>query len=298
MNEEERRALGSLTFNWTSALEDVWRPARYHVEGLHAEAASLIRQGIAEAAASTGRANPLGLPLQGERGVGKTHLLGWAREQARAAGGYFFLLGDLTRKTFWEEARTAFVQQLLPLKGGSRNQLGRLLTDLADQAGLEGPVRDAVTGVVPPGPEDVDAFIAALRSRDASLAPPCLDTVRALVLLASPEPGHTEIGYYYLDGGDVDAAERRRWGIRSKPNKARFVINQVSRLLALSGPTVVAVDQIDALIDQVGKDGDARMVAEVATGLMDLRDTTFRTFTIISCLPESWEYVRRGRHRP
>jgi hypothetical protein len=292
MNEEERRALGSLTFNWTSALEDVWRPARYHVEGLHPEAASLIRQGIEEATASTERANPLGLPLQGERGVGKTHLLGWAREQVQAAGGYFFLLGDVTRKTFWEEARTAFVQQLLPLKDGSRDQLGRLLADLADQAGIEKPVRDAVTGVVPPSPEDVGAFIAALRRRDPSLAPPCLDTARALVLLASPESSHTEIGYSYLDGGDVADAERRLWGIRSRPNKARFVINQMSRLLALSGPAVVAVDQIDALIDQVGKDEDASMVAEVATGLMDLRDTTFRTFTIISCLPESWDYVR------
>ena len=294
MNDEERRALGSLTFNWASVLENVWRPAPYHVEGLHAEAASLIRQGIEEAAASTERANPLGLPLQGERGVGKTHLLGWAREQAQAAGGYFFLLGDLTRKTFWDEARTAFVQQLLPLKDGSRDQLGRLLADLADQAGIEKPVRDAVTGVVPPSPEDVGAFIAALRSLDPSLAPPCLDTARALVLLASPESSHTEIGYSYLDGGDVDVAERRPWGIRTKPNRARFVINQVSRLLALSGPTVVAVDQIDALIDQVGKDEDVSRIAEVATGLMDLRDTTFRTFTIISCLPESWEYMREA----
>jgi hypothetical protein len=292
MNEEERRALESLTFNWTSALEDVWRPARYHVEGLHAEAASLLRQGIEEATASTERANPLGLPLQGERGAGKTHLLGWAREQVQAAGGYFFLLGDLTRKTFWEEARTAFVQQLLPLKDGSRDQLGRLLGDLADQAGIGKPVRDAVTGVVPPNPEDVRAFISALRSLDPSLAPPCLDTARALVLLASPESSHTEIGYCYLDGGDVEAAERHQWGIRNKPNTARFVINQVSRLLALSGPTVVAVDQIDALVDQMGKDEDASMIAEVATGLMELRDTTFRTFTIISCLPETWDSVR------
>src|ERR1700760_3700968 len=211
MNEEERRALGALTFNWVSALEDVWRPARYHVEGLHQEAASLIRQGIAEAADSTERANPLGLPLQGQRGVGKTHLLGWAREQVQAADGYFFLLGDLTRKTFWEEARTAFVQQLLPLKDGSRNQLGRLLADLADQSGLDKQLRDAVTGVAPPGPIDVAAFIAALRSLAPSLAPPCLDTARALVLLASPESSHTEIGYFYLDGGDVEVAERRQW---------------------------------------------------------------------------------------
>ena len=54
MNEEERRALGSLTFNWTSALEDVWRPTRYHVEGLHPEAAPPPSE-RAETRASPGR---------------------------------------------------------------------------------------------------------------------------------------------------------------------------------------------------------------------------------------------------
>src|ERR1017187_3017426 len=138
MNAEELTALEALQFDWTRALEDVWAPSRYHVEGLHAETAGLIRRGIGEAQASNGP-NPLGIAIQGQGGVGKTHLLGWAREQVQAAGGYFFLLGDLTRKTFWEEARTAFVQQLLPLKDGSRDQLGRLLADLADQAGLAKP---------------------------------------------------------------------------------------------------------------------------------------------------------------
>ncbi len=133
MNEEERRALESLTFNWTSALEDVWRPSPYHVEGLHVEAVGLLRRGIEAASRRDGSRNPLGLPLQGERGVGKTHLLGWARSQVQAAGGYFFLLGDLTHKTFWDQARTAVVQQLQPLRDGSRDQLGRLLGDLADR---------------------------------------------------------------------------------------------------------------------------------------------------------------------
>jgi hypothetical protein len=292
MSAAEMQAIEALTFNWTSALDDVWRPSPYHVEGLHAEAAGLIRKGIEAAAGATERANPLSLPLLGERGVGKTHLLGWARVQVQAAGGYFFLLGDLTRKTFWDEARTAIVQQLQPLRDGSRDQLGRLLADLAAYAGVEKPVRAAVTGAVPPTPADVTAFIAALRGVSTELAPPCLDTARALVLLASPEPEHSDLGYYYLDAGDVDSAELRPWGIRTKPKKARFVINQVSQLLALSGPAVVAVDQIDALIDEVNKGADSRVVAEVATGLMDLRDTTHRTFTIISCLPESWDYIR------
>ena len=74
MSEAELKALEALTFNWTSALEDVWSPSPFHVEGLHLEAARLIRQGIREAEAGAQR-RPLGLPLQGERGVGKTHLL-------------------------------------------------------------------------------------------------------------------------------------------------------------------------------------------------------------------------------
>src|SRR5260370_30092276 len=72
---QELLALQALTFNWTSALEDVWRPSRYHVEGLHDEAAWEIRRGIGEAAVGAQRAKPLGQPLLGERGVGKTHLL-------------------------------------------------------------------------------------------------------------------------------------------------------------------------------------------------------------------------------
>lgn len=293
MSETELRALEALTFNWTSALEDVWSSSPFHVEGLHAEAARLIRRGIREAGASERR--PLGLPLLGERGVGKTHLLGWARERVQEAGGYFFLLGDLTRKTFWEEACSSFVQQLLPLPDGSRNQVGRLLGDLAERAGLDKPARDAVTGEQAPAVDDVRAFVAALRKLNPALQPPSLDTARALVLLASPRAEQQETGYYYLVGGDIDADERGRWGFRSRTKDARFVIGRLSEILALSGPCVVAVDQIDALIDHVNSHEDAGVVAEVATGLMSLRDMTRRTFTVISCLPESWEFIRKDQ---
>jgi len=291
MSEAELKALEALRFNWTSALEDVWSSSRFHVEGLHPLAARLIRRGISEADTATGH-RPLGLPLLGERGAGKTHLLGWAREQVHAEGGYFFLLGDLTRQTFWEEARSTFVQQLLPLPDGGRNQIGRLLGDLSDRAGLDKGIREAVTGIEAPTAADVSAFVTALRRLAVVLSPPSLDTARALVLLGSPDTEHQETGYYYLVGGDVDAEERGRWGFRSRTKDPRYVINQLSEILALSGPAVVAVDQIDALIDHVNKHEDDGAVAEVATGLMTLRDITRRTFTIISCLPQSWSYLR------
>jgi hypothetical protein len=294
--EEELNALAALTFNWTRALDDVWGRARYHVEGLHAETAELILRGIAEAGADG--ANPLGIVIQGQRGVGKTHLLGWTREQVQQAGGYFFLVGDLSAKAFWEEVLGRVVEQLLPLPDGSRNQLERLLTGLADRIGLDGTFRAAVTGQVPPTPDAIKVFISALRRIDRSIGLICQDTARALALLASPLQEDQDVGYYFLTGSEVDVDDRRRWGINSRRKLPRLLVSELSRLLALTGPTVLAVDQIDALIDELaGYRGEAppqsRHLADVATGLMTLRDITDRTLTVVSCLPESCAYVRR-----
>src|SRR6201993_5531376 len=77
-------ALAALTFNWTRTLNDVWAPAPFHVEGLHAEVSEAIGRSIGEA--NTADANPLGIVIQGQRGVGKTHLLGWTREQVQRLG--------------------------------------------------------------------------------------------------------------------------------------------------------------------------------------------------------------------
>ncbi len=294
--DDELEALAALSFNWTLGREDVWTPSPYHVEGLHPRAVSLIRRGIDEANASNG-SNPLGIVLVGEQGAGKTHLLGWTREQVRQLGGYFFLVGDLSSRTFWEETRASILEQLLR-HDGSGSQLAALLGDLARMTNLPEAIRDAVTGRVPPTKGDLNAFTAALQTISRSLDLPVQDVARALALLASPNQDHSEIGYSFLAEYDLDPEERRAWGIRTTRREVRFLIRQLSRLLALSGPTVVAVDQIDALIDKVTKVADPSaakndyLVAQVASDLMELRDLTLRTLTVIACLGESWDHVR------
>jgi hypothetical protein len=343
MPTDELGALAALTFNWTRTLNDVWAPAPFHVEGLHAEVSQDITRAIGEAA--TGPANPLGIVIQGQRGVGKTHLLGWAREQVQAAGGYFFLVGDLSAKAFWEELLGCVVEQLLPLPDGSRDQLRALLDKLAERVGLDSLVprgddppyppniRDAVTGRVRPDPDALKAFIRQLRRVDPSIGLICQDTARALVLLASPDQDDQDVGYYFMTGNEVNLDDRRRWGIHATRSVPRLLITELSRLLALTGPTVIAIDQIDALIDElVGTEARAEFVAEghiggyggsspretgsdagpiesrflrsaprpiqargladMATGLMTLRDRSFRTLTIVSSLPESWNAIR------
>ncbi|HEY5396125.1 MAG TPA: DUF87 domain-containing protein [Trebonia sp.] len=296
MSNQELTALAGLTFDWTRALDDVWTDQRYHVNGLHAVTAALIGSGIRAIAADGAR--PLGIVIQGQRGVGKTHLLGWTREQVQRDGGFFFLVGDLFTKAFWEQVLGSMVEQLLPLPDGSRNQLATLLTRLADQVGLDGSFRAQVTGEVPPTPEGVKVFIAALRRAAPSLGLICQDTARALVLLASPLQEDQDVGYYYLTGNEVDLQDRRHWRINSTRKIPRLLVNEVSQLLALAGPIVLAIDQVDALIDElVGRSAadaeQARPLADVATGLMALRDVAHRTLTIVSCLPESWEYIRK-----
>ncbi|HVT67932.1 MAG TPA: hypothetical protein VHF26_09305, partial [Trebonia sp.] len=284
------------------ALDDVWAPVRYHVEGLHSHATDMIMKGVSEADADESR--PLGVVIQGERGVGKTHLLGWTRERVQESGGYFFLVGDFSGASFWEDVLGAMVEQLLPFPDGSRNQLSRLLEGLADRVNLcHGPLREAITGQLPPTPAIVAEFIAELRCTSPSLGMACQDTARALVLLASPSLDDQDLGYYFLTSGDFEIEDRRRWGIRSRPKMARLLVSELSRLLAFTGPTVLAVDQIDALIDELAlaqEEGSSRgssapgapALRQVATGLMSFRDVTRRTLTVLSCLPESWEAVR------
>ncbi|MQA95958.1 MAG: DUF87 domain-containing protein [Streptosporangiales bacterium] len=292
-------ALRALKFDWTLSQQDVWASSPYHVDGLHPACSDLIRRCIGEARFSAG-SNPLGIALQGERGVGKTHLLGWTRRETERAGGYFFLVGISSGKAFWDEVLGAIREQLQPPAGDGPSQLARLLDDLARRAGLDAPVREAVSGRSTPTRADLDAFITGLRELDRSTGLNCQDTARALVLLASPAQEHQDVGHYFLSGDELEPEERRAWGIRRLAGKDhRSLITELSSLLALSGPTVVAVDQIDALIDEIGRadetaaPGHERLVTQVSGGLMALRDMTRRTLTIVSCLPESWAFIKQ-----
>jgi hypothetical protein len=47
--------------------------------------------------------------------------------------------------------------------------------------------------------------------------------------------------------------ERADWGMRRSVRTAELIVRDLSWLLALSGPTVIAVDQIDTLIAQSAK---------------------------------------------
>lgn len=301
MTGDERKALAALRFNWAPVPDDVWRHSPYHVEGLHPVVEQSVLDGIEDTLTSAD-ASPVGVVLQGQRGAGKTHLLGWVREQVQARGGYFFLVGLLDAGGFWHSVAGSLVEGLFrPGPDGDGSQLQTLLRRLGTAVGAPRTVRRAVAGETTLTREALDTFAQRLRGLDSLVARECQETARALALLAADAPELREVGETYLQSIDDEHGERHDWGMRRAPRPAELVVRDLSWLLALTGPVVIAVDQIDTLLtqsvqtlrgqelDQLSRDA---VLEQIAGGLMSMRDRTRRTLTVVACLPNSWQLIK------
>ncbi|GAA3563478.1 DUF87 domain-containing protein [Nonomuraea rosea] len=293
------RDLAALSFNYTEGADDVWRRSAYHVEGLHGASTKILLDGLS-AAASGHDASPIGVVVQGQRGTGKTHLLGWVRERAQREGGYFVLVGLLDAKGFWESTVVSVLDSLWRRREDGQVQLTVFLDRLASQVGVSRMVRRAITGKKAVSREELDAFVAALRRYDGQVGRDSQDAARALVLLAGPDLGLQDVGEAFLSSApEGEPGERARWGVRQVGRTPQEIVRDISRLLALTGPTVIAVDQIDPLIAQssiptqgaVRDRGEALMIERIAGGLMALREVTRRTLTVVTCIPNTWTLI-------
>ncbi|WP_336217051.1 ATP-binding protein [Nonomuraea sp. LPB2021202275-12-8] len=304
MTEEQRTALAALRFSWAQAPDDVWRSPPFHVDGLHTRVVRDVLDGIAEAEASA-EAHPIGLVLEGRPGSGKTHLLGWVREQVHQRGGYFFLISLLDGKKFWDGVLVLLLDGMSRQVIDDETQLRLLLRRLAARTGTPQTTRRAVMGETELSRAALDTFIAGLKDYDRHVALQCRDTARALALLASDKEEHQDAAYsYFTCEEEAIPGERHAWGIRPKSRTPQQIVQDISRLLALTGPTVIAFDQLDTLIAQSALQEDlaklssdaadlhvAAMVAGLANGLMDLRDMTRRTLTVVATLSTTWELI-------
>ncbi|MFE3451344.1 helicase HerA domain-containing protein [Nonomuraea sp. NPDC059194] len=290
----EWEALAALRLNAVHAPDDVWRPSPYHVESLHRVAAHDLRRGVAEAKESLD-ASPIGVVIQGQRGTGKTHLLGWAREHAQREGGYFFLVGLLDARSFWDSIVIAMLDSLWRPVDDGQSQLRLLLNRLAQLADVPRMVRRAVDGRGRLDRGALDLFVEALRRKGGTVLRDAHDTARALVLLASDDLAAQDVGQAYLTSVP-DEGLGKLWGLTRGHRSPQEVVRDLSRLLALTGPSVIAVDQVDTLVAQSGSrlvdEGQGVAIEQVAGGLMALRDVTRRTLTVLSCLPTTWMLIR------
>ncbi|MET8998204.1 DUF87 domain-containing protein [Amycolatopsis sp. NPDC004169] len=296
---DEMRALANLSFDWADTPDHVWQDSPYHVDGLHVDALHALETGIRDATSSDGP-SPVGLVLQGLKGVGKTHLLGLVRRRVHRARGYFFLDDVTAAEAFWENTAEALRQGLARPDDSGESQLRRFLLRVCLRAQVDAEVEARIRHGRGLTVEDVEAFVDGVAKLDEMVADECGDTARALVLIASRDRKDKYIGEDYLDGDTELTSEARQWNIYSRPKPSRTLVREITRLLALTGPVVIAVDQLDTLISRSVKRtqeiGDSAeedlLVARIADGLMGLREVTRKTLTVLACLPSTWTQIK------
>ncbi|MER7211601.1 DUF87 domain-containing protein [Streptosporangium sp. NPDC000239] len=300
MSTPELEALRRLKGNYVEGPEDVWNPATFHVEGLNRTVERAILSGLDDVATG-GATSPIGLVLRGQKGTGKTRLLGWIRERIQQDGGYFFLIQLLDAQAFWESALSAMLDGLSRNGAEGESQLKILLRRLSELTNMPRGVHREVIGNRGVTRESLDAFVEGVRTLNSHVGRDARDTLRALVLYAGADYAAQDVGEGFLRGLQEEGLDgREAWGIRQLFKTPQAIVKDISRLLALTGPSVIAVDQIDVLVahSPFATEGTAAhdwrdliMIDQVAGGLMALRETTNRTLTIVSCLQQTWTLI-------
>nr|WP_296775377.1 DUF87 domain-containing protein [Rhodococcus sp. (in: high G+C Gram-positive bacteria)] len=301
MNSLERKALRSIRLNWAPTPDDVWRSqSELHAHSLHDTALNLMMEAFDDADASHD-ASPIGVALQGEAGSGKTHLLGQVRERVQANGGYFFLIGLLDATTFWQTTVVGMLDDLTRPAPEQGTQLRLFLWRLASTTNISRAERRAIIGEDKLTPEMLDKFIAAVHAVQPRLMNQSQSTLRALTLYATGDLSVLDVGNAFLQSiEEVQAGSREKWGIQPTVVTPQQIVRDISRLLAATGPSVLAVDQIDTLLAQSRSSTEAQsdpdsfdnlVLEQVAHGLMSLRENLGRTASVVACLPSVWTLI-------
>lgn len=310
MELQQREALSALRLTWAPTADDLWHSqGALHVSGLHERPMGDVLAAFGDAEREPD-SSPLGVVVRGPAGSGKTHLLGQVREKVQTAGGFFFLVELLDATSFWQSARAGILESLGRPGAERDSQLKDLLWELSSVAHISRASRRAVIGDDEITPEILADFVNALHKARRETVRRAHHTLRALVLLAAMDLELQDIGDGYLTAnvgasGDGDRNERDRWGLPAPSLTPQESVRDISRLLALAGPTVLALDQIDTLLAQssertdTDQAGDAASSApvnqdleHVAHGLMSIRQTMRRTVGVVACLPTAWEAIQ------
>jgi hypothetical protein len=300
MQQVQREALASLRLTWAPTADDLWRPqAATHVPGLNEFAIDDVMDAFGDATRDP-MSSPLGVVVQGRAGSGKTHLLGQVRERVQAFGGYFLLVELLDAATFWESVRNGIIESLGRPGAQRETQLKDLLWELSSIAHVSRADRRAIIGDDDLDPETLDRFVNTLAKAHRDPVRDCHQTLRALVLLGATDLAAHDVGEAYLQASDeFGNDERAQWRLRASPASAQQCVQEISRLIALAGPTVLALDQIDTLLaqslsrtDDATPDSGDDVLHQVADGLMAVRQKMRRTVAVVACLPAVWEGIR------
>jgi uncharacterized protein DUF87 len=305
---KELEALGAVDFEWACHIDGVWGDPIADVPEIHQRARDELARRIA---LLTGKSSsPLGLPVVGEAGAGKTHLLSALRQIAYARHAGFVLVDMTDVNDFWATVQLGFLaalrrpgptgqaQYIEILEHALHNYVGEG-SGLVDTEKLGGMSADKLAS-------HTNVVIREILRRFPD-AMPYRDAIRALAFYNSSDFELNSIGYNWLQGLGIEPAHRQRFGFAQDQVPASQVLRALAWLFSLKGPVVIALDQLDAMIAEhraasgplsenpTLADRQQRSLAiiqGIATGLLALRDTTRHALIVPVCLEASWAILK------
>jgi hypothetical protein len=290
-------------FNWVSTLKSIWRDQPSQLDGVHDPAAERVMRAFA-ALKRPDAEKAVGQVISGPAGSGKTHLIGTLRRRVWREGGWFVLIDVVGVTDFWRTAVFGFVSSLRQTMTNGQTQFEAIFVAALKQV-PEATKKEVMRNRNGNGATGtVNAFVTALQRTFREEAMEHSNVIRALLLQGDPDPNVAEIAYSWLQGLEVDPEDRKKLGLKGETPPPHQLVKGICWLMSLSGPVMIAIDQIDSIVTagniladrSADLDGEtearARAIVQIlAGGLMDLHEQTPRAMTVLACLGETWSIL-------
>jgi len=296
----------SVNFDWAMRLSEVWSHAAWDIPELHASVRSEFARKLEIMRENPGVGSPLGWVIVGGGGTGKTHLLGTFRREATRRKCAFVLVDMTDVRSFWESVLQGYIDSLQQSFGNAVFQYEWVLRNIIERLGPNKPVIQILSILAERKSKDLQGDIGKVLSALSRVFPKetlkYQNVVRALICLNSDDFSISSLGMTWLQGQALEDDERKALGFSVNCEQPSKIVEALSWFMSLSGPMVLAFDQLDPIVTQLHyrKQGDQSteeqataeaIIVEIGSGLGSLRDMTRNTLTIISCVESTWQIL-------
>jgi hypothetical protein len=306
MKPPDFEAIRIANFDWTTRLASVWDDPAWDVPNLHEEVRRRFVDKLEAITAAEGFASPLGWVINGSGGTGKTHLLGAFRREAARRNAAFVLVDMTDVRDFWATVLQGYIGSLQVRYEGDLFQHQFILRNLIEQqfqAKVTKPAAEILAILARQKStdlaRDIQKPLGALYKVHPAEVMKYHNTIRALVCWNSDDFSIASTGQAWLLGQEIDADDCRMLGFDVPREAPRRIVEALSWIMSLSGPTVLAFDQLDPIVTQLAfqraseasneeRFGAEAIISGIGGGLGALYDVTKRTLVVVSCVESTW----------